>query len=465
MNRIILLMIVSTVVAVTGGDVLAIQVVPPSSKVGLGLSRTATTALRSKRIQLRSDFPSRPVAQPSVKKEAAFKWTVNGSATSQTNAVKAKQSVGVRAAKKNAFIVTRAVAATANPQDENTADLKRKRTIYLSPPIKKAAGVAQSKDSQTFSVDRQSQELQSAAVEVLAAARLDTAVSKVEQPRFLFAEHFEDPAALEILWSRDNSGQETLAASPESGSDTLRRGRRTRNASLAPAYPTQQSETGPVRSLVALLLVFVWLGWKLPSDYLGTQPEITKREQREKELEASVKNFVENGAQGSVSSPSEMHEKPARCLTADEIAEQRTIKPKRSQPKQTEPKYIQPEQIQASTTEVLGLSSPDDLTMISGIGPVAQQVLHDHGIHRFEQVAELSVEQLRGMFFDDQNKFQLLDPSTWPAQALAFASLQVTEEEVDYTMLEEVDSIRSIALASELTFEMALDRLLESEGA
>ena len=103
--------------------------------------------------------------------------------------------------------------------------------------------------------------------------------------------------------------------------------------------------------------------------------------------------------------------------------------------------------------------------MISGIGPVAQQVLHDHGIHRFEQVAELSVEQLRGMFFDDQNKFQLLDPSTWPAQALAFASLQVTEEEVDYTMLEEVDSIRSIALASELTFEMALDRLLESEGA
>ena len=72
--------------------------------------------------------------------------------------------------------------------------------------------------------------------------------------------------------------------------------------------------------------------------------------------------------------------------------------------------------LSTSEAESPGSSLPDDLTMISGIGPVAEQVLCDHGIVRFEQVAEMSVQQLSELFYDDPNKFQMLDPSTWPAR-------------------------------------------------
>jgi len=56
-----------------------------------------------------------------------------------------------------------------------------------------------------------------------------------------------------------------------------------------------------------------------------------------------------------------------------------------------------------------------DLTLIEGIGPVIMDVLHSAGIYTFQQLGQMSVDDLREIL----RKAGLRggDPSTWPTQA------------------------------------------------
>ncbi len=61
------------------------------------------------------------------------------------------------------------------------------------------------------------------------------------------------------------------------------------------------------------------------------------------------------------------------------------------------------------------LRSPDDLTVIEGIGPKIQRMLNEHGIYTFEDLAAADPEELRPIF--RAAKLYFVDPTTWPEQA------------------------------------------------
>lgn len=67
----------------------------------------------------------------------------------------------------------------------------------------------------------------------------------------------------------------------------------------------------------------------------------------------------------------------------------------------------------AEAISVPGL--PDDLTIVEGIGPKVNQILHAAGIGTFAQLAEAAPDRLRAILEDARLGF--MDPATWPEQA------------------------------------------------
>ncbi len=58
---------------------------------------------------------------------------------------------------------------------------------------------------------------------------------------------------------------------------------------------------------------------------------------------------------------------------------------------------------------------PDNLQRIKGIGPKMAQLLNEHNIYTFEQLAAADVDALKTLL--RQRGWQMADPSTWPEQA------------------------------------------------
>ena len=86
----------------------------------------------------------------------------------------------------------------------------------------------------------------------------------------------------------------------------------------------------------------------------------------------------------------------------------------------------------------------DELTKILGIGPLTQKLLQENGIGSFEKLASMTSEQLKEFFAKQESRFQLLDPTTWPAQAKALA----TDLNAESALLDEINAIRGIASTS-----------------
>ena len=60
---------------------------------------------------------------------------------------------------------------------------------------------------------------------------------------------------------------------------------------------------------------------------------------------------------------------------------------------------------------------PNDLTRIEGIGPKIAEILKQHGITSFAQLAEIGTGTLREMLSAAGDRFRLSDPTTWAEQA------------------------------------------------
>jgi predicted flap endonuclease-1-like 5' DNA nuclease len=60
---------------------------------------------------------------------------------------------------------------------------------------------------------------------------------------------------------------------------------------------------------------------------------------------------------------------------------------------------------------------PDDLKLLEGIGPKIAQLLQDHGIVTFGQLANTSIDRLEAILRGAGPRYQLADPGTWPEQA------------------------------------------------
>jgi predicted flap endonuclease-1-like 5' DNA nuclease len=59
----------------------------------------------------------------------------------------------------------------------------------------------------------------------------------------------------------------------------------------------------------------------------------------------------------------------------------------------------------------------DDLKIVEGVGPKIEQLLKDAGIDTWEALAAAPVDRLREILDEAGPRYQMHDPSTWPAQA------------------------------------------------
>ena len=108
-------------------------------------------------------------------------------------------------------------------------------------------------------------------------------------------------------------------------------------------------------------------------------------------------------------------------------------------------------QASRTATKTQKTQTRDDLKKIRGIGPASQKVLFANGVETFEELAQRSPEELCQMFENQNNRFSMLDVSTWPTQARAFTDLQQTSEEE--ALLNEVNEIRDIAKSANRSAE------------
>jgi large subunit ribosomal protein L27 len=73
----------------------------------------------------------------------------------------------------------------------------------------------------------------------------------------------------------------------------------------------------------------------------------------------------------------------------------------------------------------------DDLKIIEGVGPKIETLLKDGGISTWAELAVASVDRLKEILDAAGPRYQIHDPSTWPAQA-KFAAEGKWEELKDY---------------------------------
>jgi predicted flap endonuclease-1-like 5' DNA nuclease len=72
--------------------------------------------------------------------------------------------------------------------------------------------------------------------------------------------------------------------------------------------------------------------------------------------------------------------------------------------------------------EVLGHSiARDDLTVVEGLGPHVAELCRGIGIVTWRELADTEVSLLRTMLDDAGGRYQVHDPTTWPAQARLLA--------------------------------------------
>jgi large subunit ribosomal protein L27 len=73
----------------------------------------------------------------------------------------------------------------------------------------------------------------------------------------------------------------------------------------------------------------------------------------------------------------------------------------------------------------------NDLKIIEGVGPKIEQLLQEAGIDTWEALAEAPVDRLKEILEAAGTRYQVHDPSTWPAQA-KFAAEGKFEELKEY---------------------------------
>lgn len=62
-------------------------------------------------------------------------------------------------------------------------------------------------------------------------------------------------------------------------------------------------------------------------------------------------------------------------------------------------------------------SKKDDLKVVEGIGPKIEALFNDAGIYSFEQLANTPAARLKEILLAAGSRYQMHDPTTWPAQS------------------------------------------------
>jgi predicted flap endonuclease-1-like 5' DNA nuclease len=107
-----------------------------------------------------------------------------------------------------------------------------------------------------------------------------------------------------------------------------------------------------------------------------------------------------------------MDKKPAQAKQAQPTIRQAPVMEKSPRYKQQERKLVR-----------AGDPPPDDLTRVSGIGPVVQGLLNQSGIRTFRQLANTPIPRLEEIL-NGAGLNRLSDPQSWPEQARLAAEQQ-----------------------------------------
>ncbi len=63
------------------------------------------------------------------------------------------------------------------------------------------------------------------------------------------------------------------------------------------------------------------------------------------------------------------------------------------------------------------MKEPNDFTVVEGIGPKINKLLHEAGINTYEALAATDVEKIQQILKEAGSRFSLAVPKTWPKQA------------------------------------------------
>ena len=90
---------------------------------------------------------------------------------------------------------------------------------------------------------------------------------------------------------------------------------------------------------------------------------------------------------------------------------------KKSAPKKATSVEVDKAAAKAAGFRVKAKDGKDDFTVVEGIGPKIDGLIHDAGIHRYAELGRTKVEVLQKILDDAGSRYSLAKPGTWPAQA------------------------------------------------
>ncbi len=96
----------------------------------------------------------------------------------------------------------------------------------------------------------------------------------------------------------------------------------------------------------------------------------------------------------------------------------------KSKPKTVKVVKLDIEAAKASGFKVKQNNGQDDFTLVEGIGPKINELIHADGIHTFSELSKTYVEDIQKILDNAGARYKLAKPGTWPAQAEMAASNQ-----------------------------------------
>ncbi len=162
-----------------------------------------------------------------------------------------------------------------------------------------------------------------------------------------------------------------------------------------------------------------WRGGRQSAEESGRElrQSLAAAEKRARALEQELAQYEPQAEQLSTceAALAAQREKVQTCQTALAVAEDEIEELK------TALAATESEEVPAEAEASFGVSAvpvaPDDFRKIEGIGPKIAEILNEHGILTFKQLAETEGERLEEILEEAGPRFRMAVPETWPEQA------------------------------------------------
>ena len=80
-----------------------------------------------------------------------------------------------------------------------------------------------------------------------------------------------------------------------------------------------------------------------------------------------------------------------------------------------------------TSSKYAGVIANDNLQIVEGIGPVMNRLLNEHGIKTWSDLGKTSPDAIKAILAEHGTRYQIINPDTWPKQALLAAQGQFEE--------------------------------------